>query len=233
MEKKYYIGEFIGIVLILIFSVLIGIKLYFNEEYYEVPDFKNYSVEELKKELKHKKLKVREVGEDFSSLPVGKIFLQEPEPKEIVKKGRNIKVWVSKGEALIDIPDLDGMSYLDAKILLEKKGLVVDKVVGVKANGNYNEVIATDPQSNRLLTKGERISFLVNTSESYNTVKMPDIIGLSIDEAITILNDNNLILGNIEYTTLEDIQKNVVVKCGVDEGTKLKVGSSIDIVVNQ
>lgn len=233
MEKKYYIGEFIGIILILVFSLLIGVKLYFNEEYYEVPDFKNYSVEELKKELKYKKLKVREVGEDFSSLPVGKIFLQEPAPKEIVKKGRNIKVWVSKGEALIDIPELDGMNYLDAKILLEKKGLVVDRVVGVKANGSYNEVIATDPPSDRLLTKGERISFLVNTSENYSTVKMPDIIGLNVDEAISILNENNLILGNIEYTTLEDIEKNVVVRTGVEEGTKLKVGSSIDIIVNQ
>lgn len=235
MDKKListWIGIFFGIVLIGFFSLKIFQIIYFNEEYYKVPNLKSYTFEESQEILKNSKLHLKKVGEEFSELPIGEIFLQEPEANSVVKKDRNIKVWVSKGSALVDVPNLTGMNYLDAKVIAEQKGLIVDRVVTVKAQGEYNEVIATDPPTNTLMTRGEKIAFLVNGAEQVAEVKMPDLVGRGFDSALDILTKNSLIVGNVEFISVPGIEKNVIIKTSVKAGDKIPAGSAVDLTIN-
>ena len=128
MNKKLvstWIGIFFGAILFILFSFKIFQITYFNETYYKVPNLKSYTIKESEKILENSDLNLRKMGEEFSELPIGEIFLQEPEPGSIVKKDRNIKVWVSKGEALVDVPNRVGMNYLDPKVRAEQKGLII------------------------------------------------------------------------------------------------------------
>ncbi len=235
--KKGIILIYSGIIVGFIVLVLLGLKTfeigYFNEKYYKVPDLKSYTYEEAEKVISGSDLGIKKIGGEFSSYPIGQIFLQEPEAGSVVKKGRNIRVWVSKGSALIDMPDLTGMNYLDAKVLAEEKGMKIGKVITVKDNGKYNEVLATDPATGTLLTKGEKISFLVNGVENVVQVRVPDIIGLSVEQGKDILLKNSLILGNVDYTSIEGIEKDVIVKTNIQSGEKAAAGSSIDVIVNR
>lgn len=172
------------------------------------------------------------MGEEFSDFPIGQIFLQEPEANSIVKKDRTVKVWVSKGKALVQVPNLTGMNYLDAKVIAEQKGLILDKVFTVKAQGKYNEVLATDPNTDTLMTRGEKISFLVNGAEQIAEITMPDLIGLSFDSALNILTKNSLIVGNVEFSSIPEVGKNVIIKSSVKSGTKIPAGSAIDLTIN-
>lgn len=228
-----YSGIFIGLCLLLFFALKSFEFNYFHEKYYRVPDLKSYTYEEAEKIIGKTDLKIKKMGKEFSSYPVGEIFLQEPEPGSVVKKGRNIRVWVSQGTALVDVPNLAGMNYLDAKVLAESKGLLIGKVVTVNGVGKYNEVIATDPNTNTLLTKGEKISFLVNGQENVVQVKVPDIVGLSFEQGTDILLKNSLILGNVGYMSIPEIEKDVILKTSVSAGNKVAAGSTIDIVVNR
>ena len=124
------------------------------------------------------------------------------------------------------------MNYLDAKVIAEQKGLIIDKVITVKAQGEYNEVLATDPNTNTLMTRGEKISFLVNGAEQVVEVKMPDIIGISFDSALEILTKNSLIVGNVEFTSIPEVQKNVIIKSSVKSGEKIPAGSAVDLTIN-
>lgn len=235
MNKKVVgisILGFIGVVLIAVFSLKIFEIIYFNEKYYKVPNLKAYTLEEGEKILKGTTLNLKEVDESFSNLPMGQIFLQEPEAGAIVKKGRNIRVWISKGKALIDIPNLKGMNYLEAKILAEQKGLIVDRVVTVKAKGKYNEVLATDPSTDTILTRGEKISFLVNGAEQYLEITMPDLIGLTFDEALKRVTANSLIVGNVDFISIPGVQKNVIIKSSIKAGEKVPAGSAVDLTIN-
>lgn len=235
MDKKLisiWGGIILGFILLGIFFLNIFQIIYFNEKYYKVPDLKTYTLERAQEMLKGSELNIREVGEEFSDLPIGEIFLQEPEADAIVKKNRNIKVWVSKGSALIDVPNLTGMNFLDAKVIAEQKGLIVDKVVSIKSHGMYNEVVATDPPTNTLMTKGQKVSFLVNGSEQVAEIRMPDIIGKSFDSALELLTKNALIVGNVEFSSVPEVKKNVIIKSSVSAGTKIPAGSSIDLVIN-
>lgn len=228
-----YSGIFVGICVFLFFALKSFELIYFHEKYYKVPDLKSYTFEEAEKIVDKTDLKVRKMGKEFSSYPIGEIFLQEPEPGSIVKEGRNIRVWVSQGTALVDVPNLNGMNYLDAKVLAESKGLIIDKVVTVNGVGKYNEVLATDPNTNTLLTKGEKISFLVNGQENVVQVKVPDIVGLPVAEGTDILFKNSLILGNTSYMSIPNIEKDVILKTSISAGSKVAAGSTIDIVVNR
>lgn len=124
------------------------------------------------------------------------------------------------------------MNYLDAKSIAEQKGLIIDKVITVKAQGNYNSVLATDPNTDTLLTRGERISFLVNGAEQVFEIKMPDLIGLSFDKALDILTKNSLIIGNIEFSSIPGVEKNVIIKSSINADEKIPAGSTVDLVIN-
>lgn len=235
MNKKTVfisLAGLLGIIFIMFFSLKIFQIVYFNEKYYKVPNLKSYTVKEVTEALKNSELSIKEAGEEFSDLPIGEIFLQEPEANSIVKKDRTIKVWVSKGKALVQVPNLVGMNYLDAKVIAEQKGLIIDKVITVKAQGEYNEVLATDPNTNTLMTRGEKISFLVNGAEQVVEIKMPDIIGISFDSALEILTKNSLIVGNVEFTSIPGVQKNVIIKSSVKSGEKIPAGSAVDLTIN-
>lgn len=221
-----------GLVLIVFFFIQIFSKIYFNEKYYKVPNLSSYTLEDVTDILNKNELNAVKVGEEFSDLPIGEIFLQEPEPNSIVKKGRNIKVWISKGKALVEVPNLTGMNYLDAKVIAEQKGLIIDKVITVKAQGDYNEVLATDPNTNTLLTRGEKISFLVNGAEQVFEIKMPDLVGLSFDKALEVLTKNSLIVGNVEFSSIPGVGKNVIIKSSVKSGEKIPAGSAVDLIIN-
>lgn len=157
----------------------------------------------------------------------------EPEPNSIVKKNRNIKVWVSKGEALVEVPQLVGMNFLDAKAIAEQKGLIVDRVASTKAALPYNEVIATDPATDTLLKKGQKISFLINSSEQMMETKMPDIIGVDVNDAEILLSESSLLVGKINYVTLTEIPDGVVIETSIVSGRKVPAGTEIDITVNR
>lgn len=236
MNKKIILFSFVTVIALgfaTFFSLKIFEKYYFNETYYKVPDLKTLNLEQAEELLTSNDLNIRNMGDQFSELPVGEIFMQEPEAGNIVKKNRNIKVWISKGEALVEVPQLVGMNFLDAKAIAEQKGLVVDRVASTKAVMPYNEVIATDPATDTLLKKGQKISFLINSSEQMMETKMPDLIGVSIDEANELLEESSLLLGKINYVTLAEIPDGVIVETSLVSGRKVSAGTTIDVTVNK
>lgn len=236
MNKKLVLFSFItviGLGVATFFSLKVFEKYYFNETYYKVPDLKSLNLEEAEELLTSNDLNIRNMGDQFSELPVGEIFMQEPEAGSIVKKNRNIKVWVSKGEALVEVPQLVGMNFLDAKAIAEQKGLVVDRVASTKAVMAYNEVIATDPNTDTLLKKGQKISFLINSSEQMMETKMPDIIGINLDEANDLLEESSLLLGKINYVSLAEIPDGVIIETSLVSGRKVPAGTAIDVTVNK
>lgn len=236
MNKKIVCLSFltiIALVLIAFFSLKIFEKIYFNETYYSVPDLRTLTVSQAESMLEKESLSVRNMGDEFSELPVGQIFMQEPEAGSIVKKNRNIKVWISKGEALVEIPNLTGMNFLDAKAIAEQKGLVIDRIVATKANIPYNQVISTDPATNSLLRRGQKISFLINGSEQLTEVRMPDVIGVNVEQAQNIISENSLLVGKITYVSFPEIEEGLIIDTSVVAGRKIPAGTVIDITVNK
>lgn len=161
-RKKFNILYYILIIVILFFGLKIAKRLYFNEFYYEVPNFIGIDYELAKKELGSSKISLRPMGETFSSLPFGAIAIQDPIAGSIVKRNRNIKVWISKAPQMIFIPDLIDMNILDAISIAKQQGLKIGKITKIESNYGINKVIATSLRTGEPVPKGETISFLVS-----------------------------------------------------------------------
>lgn len=69
------------------------------------------------------------------------------------------------------------------------------------------------------------------TTEAASTVEMPGLVGLTIDEAKDKCKKSNLTF-DIDYENSSTIEKDVVMSQNIDEGTKVKSGSSVKIVVS-
>ena len=215
------------------FAFNIFLKIYFNEFYYYTPDFKGLTLEETKQMDKNKVFDIQVAGEEFSSYPQGEIFMQEPTSSKVVKKGRNIKVWVSKGSDEISVPDLVGKNLIDITGLLQKDGLTIKKISYIISPLPYNAIIATNPSANSRVKRGDKISILVSDVDDSKEVSMPDLVGLDLDEAKKLLNNNSLTLGNITYQKADYLDSNVVIDSSIGARSKIKAGTAVDLIVSQ
>ncbi len=71
-------------------------------------------------------------GDDVFSetVPIGVVVSQEPAAGTLIPRGGGITVQVSKGPDLVPVPDLSGLSYPDAEVLLRETGFVIGNLLG-------------------------------------------------------------------------------------------------------
>ncbi|MBZ4682614.1 MAG: eukaryotic-like serine/threonine-protein kinase [Fusobacteriaceae bacterium] len=235
MNKKNIVIflDFILIIFILYFSISTGLKFFFNEFLLETPDLSNLTFNEAVVLLENSDIKLKKVDEDFSEFEKGKIYLQIPEAGSSIKKGRTIKVWVSKGKNSIVVPDFSNLDIIDAKVMAEQKGFSIKNIVYTHSTQKINTIITTDPKEGTIMSSDKQLSFLVSSGPINEFVRMPDIIGLNINDARKKLEKNQLFIGNIEYIENSLIEPNIVFDASISVNEKIKKGSSINIVVSK
>ncbi len=233
--KKFCIifSYLISFCLISFFAAHIFLKYYFNNRFYYTPNFKGLTIEEAKAMIPKGTIDVVEIGKDFSNLPQGEIFMQEPSENKIVKKGRTVRVWVSEGENLFKVPDFYGQQLFEVRSLLEEKGIKVKEISRTDSNLAYNCIIATTPAKGSVVDMDEGISLLVSSRASSKIVRVPDIIGYTLKEAEAKIKEESLFVGNITKIEVPGLESDIVVESGVNAGSKISAGSNIDLVVSK
>ncbi len=235
MTKK--ILSFMGILIFIsitgFFSFFIFLKFFFNSFTVTVPDIRGLSPEQAVLYLKEHNLKIKEIGSDYSDYEKGIIFSQLPLPNKYVKKGRTIKIWTSTGLRKIKVPDFTNMDLVSARVLAEKSGLKVKNHSYVHHKFDFNKVISSDPWAGQVVNHGSEISFLLSIKNNSKFMFMPDIIGLEFEKAKNIVNDNNLIIGKIEYIKDIGVFENVVLDTQPKSGDKIIPGTIVNIIVNK
>lgn len=233
--KKFCIifSYLISFCLISFFAAHIFLKYYFNNRFYYTPNFKGLTIEEAKAMIPKGTIDVIEIGKDFSNLPQGEIFMQEPAENKIVKKGRTVRVWISEGENLFKVPDFYGQQLFEVRSLLEEKGIKIKEISRTDSNLAYNCIIATTPAKGSVVDMDEGISLLVSSRASSKIVRVPDIIGYTLKEAEAKIKEESLFVGNITKIEVPGLESDIVVESGVNAGSKISAGSNIDLVVSK
>ncbi|HUP69237.1 MAG TPA: PASTA domain-containing protein [Acidimicrobiales bacterium] len=100
-------------------------------------------------------------------------------------KGSDVTVIISDGPAPIEVPDLGGKSYDDAKAVLTAKGLEVAQLEKFDSDVEKGLVISTTPGTGAKVPKGETVTIVV--SKGPDIVDVPDVTGKTVAEATAIL----------------------------------------------
>ncbi|WP_026487209.1 Stk1 family PASTA domain-containing Ser/Thr kinase [Caldanaerobius polysaccharolyticus] len=195
-----------------------------------VPDLVGMKADDAKALLQKYHLKQKEITMYNDQYPAGVVFKQEPEQGTKVKEDYVITLYVSKGVQMVTIPDVTGIDYRDAQIKLDNVGLN-SSVKYVYDDRPANIVISQYPSPDAgEVKKGTTV--VLTVSKGPNKTAVPSLVGLDLEAAKNLLQNNQLQLGQVQYQ--EDAgPENVVLKQSVDPGQSVDIGTAIDLVVSK
>ncbi len=130
----------------------------------QIPDVRGLPQEQAIQILKEHHLETIVVPERSHSYhPDGVVMDQKPAPGRPVKEKRPIRLFISKGESPLLIPDLSGRNLDDALVIAKEQELEIDVIGNAYSNQIRSGVIMSQhPSPNALVTKNQHIQVLVS-----------------------------------------------------------------------
>lgn len=171
-----------------------------------LPNITNLSLKEAEGILQKRGLSLKVMAEDYNpSKPPGIILSQSPNPQTKVKKGRIVKVVVSKGQKMVQVPNLKGVSLRQAELMLGEQGLEVGEINWIPSDSLPENVVVNSAPSHGLsVPLGMSVNLQVSLGISPDTVMMPNLMGKSMEETKDILKELSLGIGEIRYEVKMD-----------------------------
>jgi beta-lactam-binding protein with PASTA domain len=199
-----------------------------------VPDLVGLTPDEANDMLKDKGLELRVIGEEYDLKKVaGTIISQIPESESRVKKGRKIKVVLSKGGEKATVPQLKGMTLRQAELALEGRGLKIGEPVFISADSlPADEVIESFPSAGTTVPLNMEIRVLINKGDTLEVVKVPKFKGNNIKEVKSEIEKSGLKLGKVKYKVKNRLLPGTVLNQIPKEGAEVRKGSIVELEVS-
>jgi beta-lactam-binding protein with PASTA domain len=233
--------------LFIILAIFVGIVLCFfylylpvttnHGETITVPKLIGMSSQDLESTLKAKHLRYQ--INDSSYTPGVKpytILTQHPSEGSKVKKNRKIYIAIaSTVPPKVKMPKLVDASLRSAETTLKSYDLAIGKVSYVPSpfpNLVLKQLIKGQAvQQGTMLPKGTKIDLVVGNGTSSEEFDVPDLVGMDIEEARSLLESQGLSIGLTRSDPSSTKKKGTVTKQkpSSDSGRKIKAGEEIDL----
>ena len=260
LEKAITIGGFlIGAVIVVILIIVIGnmtglfnrnrthdsssnsaVTSSSSSQQVEVPDFLGSTLEEAQEEAERYNLTVEQAGTEASDeYEAGQILSQDPKEGTSVEEGSVVRVTVSSGPETVyaNVPaGIVGASQSEAEQAIRAAGLVPQVQNASSDSVKIGYVISVDPGEGAQVEEGSSVTIVVSTGpeetpEPEVTVKIPDLIGWSQEEAIWALEDQGL-----NYTVVEGYDATLHIGDVIDMdpgvGEEVPEGTTVTLTIN-
>ncbi len=220
--KPLWANILAGIVLIslfiLLFFLLLGLITGHNR-YQKVPSVVSLNIDAARLNLANNGFKVEIIDSIYdASVGAFAVIRQSPDADAIVKQGRTIYVTINRAAApQVEMPNLVGFSIRSAEMYLQTLGLKMGETT-YKSDIARNTVL--EQQFNGLSIKpgtkipiGSVINFVVASGVGEGDVPVPDLVGLTYEQAKTQLTLYNINIGSIILLdAVKDSAKAFIVK---------------------
>lgn len=161
------------------------------------------------------------------------VLMQTPSPGEKIKQNRKIYLVITpRVPPKIAMPRLLEMNLDNAKVLIQNLDLEVGRVkyipdlaqnVVLEQRFNGKEVEVGTP-----IPKGSKIDLVVGDGLGNSEFGMPNLVGLSLDEAEMVVKGSDLVLGSVLYDYNSDKEIGTVVRQFPDSRAgRVKKGAKI------
>ncbi len=202
--KRYLIFTF------LLVFLLAGCFPNSNSETVKVPNFVGMKASVAQELAKTNGLILQVISaEQNDEYPVDTVISQDIPPGSEVKKGGFVKIVLSSGPKSFSVPNAVGLDFKDAKELIVSSGLSIGIIKEVESTEKVGIVLKQNPDAYTIVQGGSKVDLTIGIGEF---VKVPDVIGKSVDEAKLILEQAGLVLYKVD--TFEDseqvLPKNIV-----------------------
>jgi beta-lactam-binding protein with PASTA domain len=229
-------------ILLVVFILIVGASAYLtltmiikNEDTVIVPDLAGKNIVYVLELLTDLGLNTKIEGSEYSTeMPKNNVIFQEPEPGSEIKKGRDVRIIISKGPKSILMPNLERLPVQQARIILEENSLCQGQISSTYSNRiKKDSIIAQVPSAGTMITRNECINLLISLGIRPQAYKMPDLEGRSLDSAIPMIESSNLILGKIASVFYKDKPLNTIIAQEPLSGYLVTEGGTVDLVINR
>ena len=225
----------VAVIALIIFLVLIinGGLMGQNKDLAEVPNLIGQYYEDVK-DNKDFEIVLQSSRHD-EMVEEGIILEQTPDAAD-GEKERGIKIYVivSLGPTPEEIlmEDLTDMEALQVEKILRDQGYDVRLMTASSQDIVAGNIVETDPAANESLTPGQTIILTVSTGPEIVTSNMPNVVGMSMENAKTVLNSNGF--KNITYEEVDsDAEVGEVVGQSEVKNTQVDVNTVIVLQISK
>jgi len=196
----------------------------------DVPRLLGMSLSEAREELDRLGLAVADT--EFVSHPEyeqGRVVWQDPPPAVAVPEGARVTLSVSRGPHPVQVPDVTGYERDVAIQLIIAAGLTVSRVDTGLAPADRGVVVSSNPTAGGSLNPGSGVGLFVSVGTA--TIRIPNVIGLTVDEASVVFEEAGLILGTARTRTTNNHEPELIFEQSPAEGTLSAPGAAVNVTV--
>lgn len=201
-------------------------------EEFLVPDLVGKNIDDMKAEYGAKQLTIKVVNESFSdSVPKNYIISQKPSAGVPIKPPKEIEVEISKGLNVIELPNMENLDWREAEVKIKDSGLlpiIEDCFDDIKPIGI---VVKTDPTAGTPLKPGEAVIIYRSKGPDIKQVKVPNVVGRTLEEAGRIISSAGLVVGVVSQQESSQ-PAGIVLGQSLPPDSSTGAGSAVDITVS-
>lgn len=237
-KKKIIIISVIAAVVVI--GAIVGILVYNNSKKQaeenkeiEVPNLVGRVYDEVVEEYSKQGIEIIKDKVEYSSeQPEGSVISQTPE-KGTKTKDKKIKVVVSKGQKMVEVPDVTGKDIKVATYELEDTlGFKIEREDVVSEKVASGIIILQDAKKGETLPYGSTIKLQVSKGDGKETVVVPNVLGKTESDAKSALEALGLTV-SVKYSEDKTKSNGVVIAQSYPQNQTLKQGTLVEITVNK
>ncbi len=226
------------VVVIIVGLILLGIGAAYafgllgGPEKIVVPDVTGMTEEEAVEALTAVGLTLGDTEETNSeTVDAGLVISQSPEPGVEVELGNSVKLVISAGKELFEVPDVVGLTESEAIEALRAAGFQVGSIQReYNSEVDADHVISQEPVSGQMAPAAAAIALTVSRGKELREV--PDVVGDSKANAESALSDAGFKSKSSEEFS-DSVDKGKVMRQSPQGGVSVEVGSTVTIVISK
>lgn len=223
----------IGLVVVALMAML-GFVLFLNQEdppaeTTTVPTIAAGSdITTAKNRIESKGLLVGEtITQPSMDVEQGLVIGTDPGAGRNVEVGSRVDLIVSSGPERVEVPELQHLSYDEAKRMLEgERFRFVVKKRAIASSEPKDQVLNSNPTAGSSVPMGSTITLIVSEGQ----VQVPNVVGMNLEQAQKALTDAGLKFSIVEDTLSLEADGKVIAQ-NPQQGTNVAPGTSVTLTV--
>ncbi len=156
----------------------------------------------------------------------GRVTDQDPDAGEVVDEGDTVTLEVGAGPDTIEVPDVVGDRRQDAEAEIADAGLTVGDFTTTESTDPKGTVLSSNPSAGIPVAPGTTVTLEVSSGPT----EVPDVVGLSQDEAESAIDDAGLNVSVTEEET-DEAEEGTVTAQSPEGGGDAVPGDTVTITV--
>lgn len=223
---------------ILVFSIAMGgtylaLSLGKTKEV-QIPNLQGLTKEEAEQKAKELKIKVEVSEEKYHlEIPEGQIIEQDPKYQDNykIKEGSTIKIVISKGQEIVEMPKVVGKTRDEATSALKEIGLEVKVEEEFSDDVEKNYIIKQEIKEGEKIPAGTTVT--IYSSMGIEQIQVPDLSGKTESEAKSAISSAKLKWKSTDKTSDSSKPNGVVVNQSISSESMVDKNTEITITVNE